>query len=90
MSRVIWKYPLAPADEQTIQMPQGAYVMPVQIQDDAPCLWALVDPSKPVESHVIRIIGTGNPCGDYPGRYIGTVQLDGLVWHVFDTVYLPL
>lgn len=86
--KVIYKYPLAVQDVQTIVLPHGAQFLAVQMQHESPTIWALVDPIEPDESISVRIIGTGNPIppGGLIGMaYIGTVQqMNGLlVWHVF-------
>lgn len=85
MNRTIWKTTLSVTDRQTLQLPRGAALLTVQMQFDMPQMWALVDPSQPIERRVIRIAGTGHPV-DFNCPYIGTFQLDGgaLVFHVFD------
>lgn len=85
-ARTIWKWSLVVTDVQAIQMPGGAQLLAVQMQGGAPQLWALVDPTEAhKEMRTIRIFGTGNPIGEYPGDYLGTFQLDGgaLVFHAF-------
>lgn len=85
----IFKYPIAVADFQVIQMPQDAQILTVQMQHEIPCLWARVDPLKPTTGRRIRVIGTGNPIDDtQPLHYIGTFQMHGgiLVFHVFEVL----
>ena len=83
----IYKYPLDVTDEQKVVMPKGARLLSVQEQDDAPCMWALVDPGAELVSRVITIHGTGTPLptGDL-GNYVGTYQSHEqfFVGHVFD------
>jgi hypothetical protein len=79
----IWKYSLTLLDEQQIQIPEGAKILSVQIQNDEICIWALVDTERPKETRSIGIIGTGNPCWCPNWNYIGTVQQDAFVWHIF-------
>lgn len=87
---VIWKYPLAMADQQVVAMPFNADILTVQDQHDGLQLWAIVDPDAERETRTIEIIGTGNPMpelGDDLARtHIATVQTRGgsLVWHVFE------
>ena len=85
MTQTIYKYRLRIADEQEIEMPMGAGLMAVQMQNGHPCLWALVDPINSLEKRKILIRGTGH---DAPGvgRYISTFQMqDGaLVFHAFE------
>ena len=82
----IWKYPLKVVDEQTLDVPEGAEVMTVQVQNGTPCLWARVDPAAPKIPRKIITRGTGHPVPETIWRYIGTYQIkDGaLVFHVFD------
>ena len=86
--RTIWKFGLRVDDLQTVVMPAGAQVLCVQAQNDAPQLWALVDPSEPTRNVQLRTIGTGQPLvGEgTPGRYVGTYQMHrgALVFHVFE------
>jgi hypothetical protein len=89
--KTIWKFPLAVADIQAIEMPVGARLLDVQMQratGDQVCLWALVDPSNMKCKRWISIHGTGHelPDGIADAKYVGTFQLVGgsLVFHVFD------
>ena len=81
----IWKFPLEVNDAVLVEMPFGAKVLTVQVQNGIPCLWALVEPrNTPDGSTKFRIVGTGHYF-DGKGEYIDTFQLmDGaLVFHVF-------
>lgn len=85
----IWKWTLAVTDKQTLQMPAGAKLLTVQMQGEAPQLWALCDETAPKMPRLIAIHGTGNPMPDeWPGEYVGTFQIHGgaLVFHVFDAI----
>ena len=86
MSKTIWKYPIPIADEFTLEMPESATVLTVQIQYREPQLWALVDPKAPKVMRSFCIRGTGHEFNDEEGRYIGTYQQwDGrLVLHLFE------
>ena len=83
--KVIWKYHLQVTDEQIINVPEGAVALTVQMQDNTPWLWMLVDPTTPRVPRKIITCGTGNPISEVPGEYIGTYQMFGgtLVFHVF-------
>ena len=86
--KTIWKFPLGVADEQTIEMPQGAKVLAVQVQGEQVCVWVLVDPHADKERRTFYIVGTGHDLWDDWGRlrHLGTFQLRGgaLVFHVFE------
>lgn len=82
----IWKFPLQVVDQQTIAMPVGAKLLTVQVQNDRPCLWALVAAEAvPVEDVDIRTHGTGHRFDAHVYEYIATYQLNNgaLVFHVF-------
>ena len=86
MSR-IYKYPLAFTGVQEIEMPKGAQVIHVGVQAETICLWAIVDPARPVERRSFAILATGQPDFD-PAivQHLGSVIMTGgaLVWHVFE------
>lgn len=79
----IFKYPLALTKGQTIRVPKRARFLSCQAQNDKPTLWAMVDQTNELEDVRIRIHGTGHPVPDPDLPFLGTVQIDGLVWHVF-------
>lgn len=86
MSR-IWKFNLEIADEPTIDMPLGTHVLSVGEQNGGVFVWAHVPvPEAKTEKRHFFVIGTGNPIpwtlSD--ATFIGTVQANGFVWHVFD------
>jgi hypothetical protein len=84
----IYKYPLAPADRQTVELPKGARMLSVGDQGGSVFLWALVNPELPTTNRKIRCIGTGHPIAkiDPDIRFLGTVMLLGgsLVFHFFE------
>jgi len=86
--KTVWKYPLACADDQIVNLPIGATVLHAREQHGALCIWALVDSDKPaVEPHHVHIAGTGHPIEHSKGiRYISTLFLEAgfVVLHVFE------
>lgn len=83
----IFKYPIQTTDRQVLQMPAGAEILCVQIQNNIPCIWALVDERYSNTERVIFVFGTGNPIEVHPSlKYIGTYQLQGgaFIGHVFE------
>lgn len=86
MAKRVWKYPLPIDDEVSVEMPEGACPLTVQVQGGRPTLWALVDPDAVPTTRRFRIAGTGHPIGADVGAHVGTFQLadGGLVFHVFD------
>ena len=82
----IFKYIIQITDLQSVALPPCAQILSVQAQAGALCLWALVTPSKNTVERLLEIFGTGNPIPDADAEreFIGTVQLDGFVWHIFE------
>jgi len=80
----IWKFELATERVKKIEMPSGAKVLSVQIQNGIAQLWALVDPGNTEETRTFNTFGTGWEIDEYLGSFIGTYQLPGLVFHVFE------
>ena len=73
-----------PVAAQTIQLPKGARILCVVVQNGLVCLHALVDNDKPLEPMVIRTI---DPGVETPGIqsmvYVGTYQVQDRAYHVF-------
>lgn len=84
--KTIYKFTLDLVDSQTIQMPEGASVLSLQLQYGQPCLWALVDTDKPLTPRRFITRGTGHPVPSEWVSYAGTYQLQGgdLVFHVLE------
>lgn len=83
--KTIFKYALANAATVggALSVPDGAKPLCVQMQNNIPCLWMLVDSERP---HVMRrfaVYGTGHELPQNPGEYVGTFQDGWLVFHVF-------
>ncbi len=84
MSRTIYKYTLPLQDVVTLSMPAGAEVLSVGLQGGNITLWAMVHPTSPQMDRVFYLYGTGNPISGGEGRFIGTVQMNYFIWHVFE------
>lgn len=81
----IWKFSAPITDDFAVVAPDGARFLSVQMQAGKPCIWMLVDPSKPARSYMMRWYGTGHDL-DMPVdamTFLGTVQLHELVFHLF-------
>jgi hypothetical protein len=82
--KTIYKYPLNSHD-CTLQLPKGAEILTVQLQNQIPTLWALVNPMTVTEERHICIVGTGWDVEDTM-KYI-TTYMDGyFVWHAFELI----
>jgi hypothetical protein len=87
----VLKYVLHEVREQEIQLPAGAHILHVDMQEDTRgvrrlTLWAFVDASQPEEKRLIWILGTGHatPEGKHFYKHISTVFDRHLVWHIFE------
>ena len=82
----IFKYELPIQNEDIVlDMPHKAKFLDAQIQGDTLCAWFLLDPSNLETPQTFRIIGTGHPAPSLTeGRYLATVQVPPLVFHLFE------
>lgn len=82
----IHKYQFEIADSVVIEMPEGANVLSVQVQDGEPMMWAVVETTYCLKKKAFRIYGTGHKLDFFAteGKYIGTIQHNGFVWHIFE------
>jgi len=88
--KIIYKYEIKlEFGLQKIELPFGAEILSVQMQADSLCIWALINPKTNVKTiRIIDIIATGIYIHDikkfqYHNTFIGTVQYEGYVFHVF-------
>lgn len=81
----IYKYPIPIEDNITIELPEGARVLTVQIQKGKPYIWAKVDPNAPKIKRYFKLFGTGHQISN-TNKYIGTFQIyeGDLVFHLFE------
>lgn len=91
--KTIYKYDLPASEHEfSVSMPEGAQLLTAQIQRDVPCVWALVDTTKPVQERRFVVVGTGHELvgGSVGLKYVGTFQhFDGrLVLHLFEVLSL--
>lgn len=88
ITQTIWKFDAGfPADSSDVEMPRGATILYVAVQQGHLRIWAMVDPRQDLVPRRINFAGTGHDLSTrIMGGYIGSFQLDGgqLVFHVFD------
>lgn len=87
--KTIWKFPLDTFPVQYVDMPEGAEILTVQVQNGTPMLWAEVDSKARFRPRLIYVIGTGMELDSGVSRYIGTFQwedeeLGDFVGHVYE------
>lgn len=80
--KTVHKYELKSHDA-SIKLPLGAEILTVQLQNDRPVLWALIDPGNELVDRFISIVGTGWDVEDSM-KYICTYPDGYMVWHVFE------
>lgn len=94
MSQTIYKYPISPTLNVTIDLPVGAEILTVQTIDNSPYIWALVDPNAEIETRFFEVFATGEEILSDMGttrRYIGTFQIQyaiTLMFHLFENTGL--
>jgi len=89
MSQTIWKFPIENSGVQIIEMPTGAQIINVGIQNEILCMWAVVNPETETESRHFEIYGTGHPMrAEIRKEFIGTYYLKGgaYVFHIFEII----
>jgi hypothetical protein len=91
MKRSIWKFPLEITDYQSVNIPTYAEILSVQVKDDIPYIYAIVNPQEETETRHFEIFGTGNPFEveeNIKRVYIGTFfsHKDRFVWHLFERI----
>ncbi len=81
----IYKYKhVAVAINITLNIPEDAKFLSLQMQNSFLCFWFLVNPENHKKRRYFRIFGTGWDFDDSHLEYIGTVQDGSFVWHVFE------
>ena len=85
----VFKYSFDVNDYFTIEMPEDAKIISIQMQKSMPQLWALVDSDKPKKKRKFRLAGTGHQIKENINdlQFIDTFQVHGaLVFHVFEII----
>ena len=85
--KTIHKYQFAVNDVVELEMPVGAQILSLQVQNGVPCIWAKVETAAKSKYRRFRVYGTGHPISE-DGNFIGTFQMHGgtLVFHMFEVV----
>lgn len=84
MESVIYKYELFPGQDQKLILPTGAQVLSVGNQKGVIALWAKCNLNMSSETRSFDVIGTGWVLDISNREFIGTVQIEQYVWHVFE------
>jgi hypothetical protein len=88
--KTIWKYTLPFAENEygacSMSMPTDSKIISVQVQNNNICLWAEVNLDKEFEDRKIVSVGTGKYIPEGNLHFIGTVQREQFVWHIYEEV----
>ncbi len=84
MKRIL-KLSMQGLHEEEFDLPYDYEILHVGTQGDSVCIWALVNSENRNSKIKLKIFGTGHEIDDEAEdlSHLGTVQLDGFVWHVF-------
>lgn len=67
-----------------LSMPVDAQILALQMQNDRPCVWALVVLGGcEIGVYEFGMYGTGHVIPADHGEYVGTLQDGPFVWHYF-------
>jgi hypothetical protein len=85
--KTIWKYGFEIEEHFSIDMPEKAEVLSIQLQDGIPFMWVRVDPENETRPKEFTIVGTGHPAPPTL-KHLGTIQThrysQTFVWHIFE------
>lgn len=79
---------LAELTETTLEVPQGAQLLSVEMSASGPAVFLLVDEDAPLEERTFATVGNGVelPEGVDALHFRGTAKVPGgPTWHVFET-----
>lgn len=82
----IFKYEIPIEGDFTLQLPKGAKIISFQLQKETPVIWAIVNEQLELETRYFEIVGTGFDFISTCREYIGSIQQDIFVWHLFEDV----
>ncbi len=82
--KTIYKYVIEVEDEQEVNLPLGAMVLSAAFQGKNLCMWVLADKDQDFSTNqTVYVHGTGHNIIEENSRFINTVFIDSLVFHVF-------
>ena len=85
--KTIHKFPFSIFNHFGISLPKDAVILSAQMQDEQPCIWALVDTEQEIEKREFILFGTGHPIYHIDElKYVATFQQAEFVWHLFEVI----
>ena len=82
----IFKFRLEPELRQKIKMPYDCVIRSAGVQGDDICVWAEVDERNEQFDYIFYVVPTGVEVSDFDlegMRFLDTVMMDNLVFHVY-------
>ena len=73
--KVVHKYPLTQAWEQTFEVSEGAQVLDIELSNGQPCVWIRIDSNTAEVPLTIFAVHTGQPLQYEHGVYIKTLHV---------------
>lgn len=73
--KVVHKFPVTQAWEQTFEVSEGAQVLDIELSNGQPCVWILLDPNAPKVPLTIFAVHTGQPLHHEHAIYIKTLHV---------------
>lgn len=81
--QTIHKFNVEIKDTFTLDLPVAHKILSLQVQNDVPVMWVLLDSEAPTCPVVFEVYGTGHEISSDATEYIGSVQVSIMVWHIF-------
>jgi hypothetical protein len=83
---IVQKFPLNVSDRLELEMPRGAQLLHVAVVKARPCIWALVDESRPRVRRRFRLTATAEPIPDLvpEWKFVGSVLVGANDCHLWD------
>ncbi len=87
----VFKYEVPIDDCFSLDLPEEATVLHVEVQHEIPQLWALINPNTSIKTtRRFRLAGTGHEITERADKlqHIGSLLMrgGGVVWHVFEVL----
>ncbi len=84
MKKAIWKYEVLIKESFSLDLPEGAEVLSVQVQYKKPYMWIELIPGEKHTTRAFKIVGTGHQKITDNMKHIGTFQMFPYVWHLYE------
>jgi len=86
--KTIWKFKFEINDNFELSMPKNAEILTIQIQNNIPCIWAIIDSDQLSEIRYFELYGTGHLLKESKKKYIGSFRMynDSLIFHLFENI----